>query len=357
MDRPAHSVTLLGMLEAAHALRLADALPRPRGISTERLRQAGGMRPWLRLALGEETAAWLAGQNRAGWWLGALIGDSNLQFGTGHAKDGCLLAYDPAEKYAMMAVDALCSDAGSPRWSSWFSVRGRMPRAEAELMTPLLAASDDGPERSLPLLDVMEELLDGIAARFGLNPRKEAADLSAWTERTVSGTARNSKPAEYYAHGGGVKLHEQRRIALDDGGEVWLYAGDHLLWPGRFGPNYGDRLELVYHGVTPWHPGYLGYVRKVDVELEAFSRFIRTMDEAKSEPAVVDRATDDEGRVISEGDDVHINCDCLETRQGTRGRVLEILSDMAIVDFGHRGARKVPCYGHALSLVHVPVDA
>jgi hypothetical protein len=347
MDRPAHSVTLLGMLEAAHALRLAGALPAPPGISVDRLTRAGGMRPWLRLAVGEATAAWLAGQQRADWWLGALIGDANLQFGTGHAVDGCLLAYDPDEKYAMLAVDALCSDAASPLWSGWFGVRGRMPLAEAELMTPLLAGTDAGPDRSLPLLGVMEELLDGIAARFGLTPRKEGADLSAWTERTVIGTAREHAPAEYYAHGGGVKLHEQRRIALDDGGEVWLSAGDGLLWPGRFGPEYGDRLELVYHGVTPWHPGYLARVRTVNLELDALSRFVRTLDEAK----------DDEGRVISEGDDVHINCDCLETRQGTRGRVLEVLGDMAIVDFGHRGARKVPCYGHALSLVHAPVDA
>lgn len=343
---PLPRLTLLAVLEAAHALRLAGALPAPPGLNEHRMRRAAAMHPWIRLALGDEAALAMERSGHGGWWMGALLGTGNSGGGTPRVD------FDPADTHALMAVDALCSDANGPRWSAWFGIRNRIPDALAREMFPSLDEGDlDGVLRSAPLLDSLEGLLDEVAARFGLSPRKAPADLSAWGERVVDGVAGRRSFREYYP-GGALKHHETVPVALADGGEVVLSEHDPVLWPGRYGPDLGTRLRLTWKGATAGHRGYLARVEMVEhIELREAVR--RDLERAAAREAFLAAeargALDANGRRLAEGDRVELVTDCLEASRGTGGRVVEILADMAMVDFGRRGARMVPCYGHALA--------
>lgn len=341
-------LSLLAMLEAAHALRLAGALPAPSGIHVDNLVREGGMRPWLRLALGDEAARAMEAAGTGGWHIGAMLGTERL------IPRLPIVEFDPAEASAISAVDALCGEANGPRWSLWFSIRNRIPTAEAEDLLPLFAASAwDGDERSLPASDLLEASLDGIAARFGLSPRKEAADLSTWREREVNGVAERSTSREYYRNSPGtVMTPEGMVVRLDDGSEVWLHEGNPLLWIGRWGPELRQRLRLTWRGATSGHGGYLARVQ--DLAAIELSQQIRAdLAQVEEIEAILARrasmrAIDSEGQELLKNQEVDLLTDCLEASKGSRGRVLEIVGDMAIVNFGRAGARRVPCLGHAL---------
>lgn len=344
-------LTLIAMLEAAHALHLANALPTPPDVQLSRLVQANGMRPWLRIALGDAAASALEASGRGGWHVCALLGHEN-----GPRREP-LVDADPTEVMAIILVDAFCEEYASPCRSLWFCLRNRMPMAAAAAMLPEFVEREwDADWRAQPSSAVFEASLDTIAARFALSPKKRPADLSIWHERVVDGVAKRRTPREYYANSpGAMKEPEGMVVALSDGIEVWVHERDPILWPGRHGPELGTRLRLTWLGATSGHGGYLARVH--DLATIEMSERIRAelawradLDAILARHAEL-RAVDGHGRDIAEHQTVELLTDCLEARKGTTGRVVEIAGDMAIVNFGHRGARKVPCYGHALAVL------
>jgi hypothetical protein len=343
-------IGLLPMLEAAHALRLAGALPSPKGISMHRLTAAGGMRPWLRLTLGEDGARTLEDGLKGGWCLGALLGDN-----VGRRLEPSV-TFDPAEMWALLLVDTLCEEATTTRWSAWIRIKDHLPRSESERLLPEFIEHEmDSGWRSRHVLDILEPTLDHIAAQFGMAPRKEASGLSMWHERAADGTVCEMAPREYYLHGHGVKNPERALVRLDDGSGIWLHENDRPCWPGRFVSRIGTRLRLTWRGATAGHGGCLARVQDLDL-INALARMDeRIKAEAETNRIIAEhnalRAIDSTGRIIEAGQRVELLTECLEAPRLAVGEVIEICGDMAVVDFRRRGARRVPCYGHAVAVL------
>ncbi len=316
-------LSLLAMLEAAHALRLSGALPALPGIAMHRLAEAGGMRPWIRLALGEDAALALERDGRGGWCLDALLGEPM----------GCrqrpVVSADPVEVSALIVVDALCAEAGSPRWSVWHGIRSRIPFPAAERLVPALyGQARDGEARPDPTGTGLEAVLDRIAALHGLKPRKAPADLSSWREREAVGTVVGVTPRAYYATPpGAVMQHEGADILLEDGRTASIHAGDPLCWPGVL--ILGQRVHLTWRGATAGHPGYLARGRLLTFSEESLASFRASQREVEDPPFHDLLSLDRDGRALGIGLPVTLLYGCLEAGEGDHGRVVETCGTMA----------------------------
>jgi len=340
-------LSLLAMLEAAHALRLADALPCPHGINLIRHIEAGGMRPWLRLALGQDTALSLEGVGLGGLSLEALISEPLGR------RSRPAISYTAAEIPAMVMVDALCAGAGSSRWSVLASLRNKVPRHMLQ-QAGLACDPEEGAVNSPPIARDMEAVLDRIAWMHSLQPRKAVADLSLWRERTTTPVVKAlHSRIQSELSPGSVRVWDAIDLHLDDGSQASLHSGDPELWPETIA--VGDQLSMVFRGATDGHGGYLARVENLSRQAaKASLDSLRCFQEAQASCSPSDppfeslQPLDAEGDLLAMGGLVTLMYDCQEARRGDQGRVVETCGSMVVVDFGRDSAQAVPCHGEAV---------
>lgn len=310
-------------------MKLAGALPAPPGLSRFALHDAGAISPWLRRALGPEGAVAIERSGKANWHIGALLGvDRNH-------RDDPLINCPAEDVEAVRLVDTLCSEWGSPLWSAAFCLRERNLEGAAGAAKVGLdairdaAAAGDRVDASVAATVALKAMAEALGVDLAA---VAPADLGQWRDGEEDGEITDVK--DFYR--GHVSLCGVR-VLLDGGSTVsYDHAHSHDAHTGR-------RMRVTLVGRTDGHPGYARSVTRIET-LEALERLRRYVDPV---PVTPDEAVDADGTQLLAGDRVEILTDCLETSRGNRGTVIEILGDMAIVNFDGVEA-PVPCYGHAL---------
>lgn len=342
------TLSLTAMLEAAFGLLEAGGLPAPPGISTRRLVDAGGMHPWLRIAFGREGADFLRAEGKSNWWLGALMGRENIVPDRPPS-----IMFSQGEADALLAVDTLCADALLGRASVWHSLKSRIGLAAARRLLPSWEVDGEG-EEPTPSYDALASAFHEIAAAHSLSPRRVPVDLGLWAERRVEGILSREGPRDplWFLDGMRSRSSECALVELVGGGTIWLNKGCRLTWPGEISP--GTRLLLTWKGAVDGHEGYLASVQDLDVqaELASIRRWLdHRQDVTTPLGGRIQEPRDREGRRLGEGDHVELEDGCREAIRGETGRVTEVLGQMVMVNFGRRGARRVPCLGRSLKLL------
>lgn len=332
------------MLRSAAALHLSGRLPMPYSFSMDRLVNAGGMRPLLRLTLAMEDVRRLHENDMAGWWMGALL--KHVKPARWHDDE----TQDREQDHAVMMVLSCIAEI-SPS-TSVFSFIGHLERQTETLsgkarVEPLLTwMKTISHEKSFDrhIAKAIQILAEAIGAEDPYNDPMTIPE-GLWDRHEIDGTI---DLIEDGRRQNGVIVTRVLTVKMDDG-----RIERHGVEAGYLSIIYsppGTRVRLYYKGSTPEHPGYGWNIRTLE-DVEFTEQIQRSVALSKHLAEMKDiRAIDGNGVEIEKSQTVEIQADCLETHRGNRGKVVEVLGDMAIVAFSGVKA-PVPCYGNVLHIV------
>ncbi len=349
-DKP--FLSLDALVRAAWRMIEADALPAPRGVDVQEMANAGCLRPWLAEALGPEGAMALQRTGKGGWWLGALMGRNFPR-----RRDEAWIAFDEADRGLLMLVDRMCSFARSYEWGLVRdAMEERTPETEAflsRLEEAVLRASTRRRARGDGALregrrTVARRVVGEVARLRGIATDPLAVTMDVVRSVEVAKVAARTPPTarEMTVHRDACTHY----VFESPDGHRWGWADRFGVLDGPHGHAWeGSGVELSLAGVTPGGRGYVRGARTLDDIREEGRRKAFLSAREPLQPAI-----DANGVALSERDAVELLHGCLEAAEGTRGVVVEVAGEMAVVRF--EGRRKpVPCY--AMALARTPVTA
>jgi hypothetical protein len=252
-------LTLSRAFAAIHGLLLANALPDVPGTSEGRIRAAGGMRPWLRLALSDKDARALVASGRATWHISALMNPAL-------SESGAAVVTDRDDRPIIIMLDCLSEvSSGGQGGTVHDFLSSVLSRSDKTALMPFiqdfLAMEEAHTARLTPFAPFRMAVLRQVAAASGVVLRDVPAPLGMWraksVDTTVTAIRRNPKTAPHRPFHGDVD------VVGPDGYRWTLFRAVSSAW--EMEPFIGGRIRLHCLGATPGHPGYIDRIEDIDL--------------------------------------------------------------------------------------------